>query len=97
MLSLHHLTEKLGTKFRDCDLAGTECGGREDARKVRNVEDWSGVEVDPALGVAHPVVEVVNVSNDVRMRHHDAFWLAGRAARVDKPQNGLGVVKDLST
>src|SRR6266404_8035632 len=95
MLSLHRLAESLCAKFRNCDLAGAECRGCEDAGEVRDVEDRSGVQVDPAFGVAHPVVEIVDVSEDIPMCHHDAFWLPGRAARVDKPQNGLGVVKDL--
>src|SRR5580704_19082902 len=95
MLSFHCLAESLRAKFRNCDLAGGECWGREHAGKVCDVEDRSGMEVDPAFGVAHPVVEVVDVSKDIPMRHHDAFWLPCRAARIDKPQNGLGVVKDL--
>src|SRR5882762_5407749 len=95
MLSFHRLAESLCDKFRNCDLASAECRGREHAGKVCDVEDWSGVQVDPAFGIAHPVVEVVDISKDIPMRHHDAFWLPRRAARVDKPQNGLGVVEDL--
>src|SRR5260370_35347810 len=95
MLSFHRLAESLCAKFRNCDLAGAEWRGREHAGKVRDVEDRSGVQVDPAFGIAHPVVEVVDVSKDIPMRHHASFWLPRRAARVDKPQNGLGVVKDL--
>src|ERR1700693_4995477 len=95
MLSFDRLAESLCTKFRNCDLAGAKCRGCEHAGKVRDVKDGSGVQVDPAFGIAHPVVEVVNVSKDIPMRHHDAFWLPRRAARVDKAQNGLGVVKDL--
>src|SRR5580692_2396324 len=95
MLSFHRLAESLCAEFRNCDLAGAECRGGEHAGKVRDVEDRSGVEVDPAFGVAHPVVEVVDVSKDIGMRHHDAFWLPRRAARVDKAQNSLGVIKDL--
>src|SRR3984957_12259333 len=95
MLSFHGLAESLRTEFRNCDLAGAECRGREHAGKVRNVEDRSGVQVYPAFGIAHPVVEVVDVSQDIPMRYHDAFRLPRRAAGVDKAQNGLGVVKDL--
>src|ERR1700686_2574564 len=94
MLSFHRLAESLGAKFWNRDLAGAECRGREHAGEVRNVEDRSGVQVNSAFGVAHPVVEVVDVSKDIGMRHHDAFWLSRRAACIDKPQNGLGVVKD---
>src|ERR1700685_3895037 len=95
VLSLHHLAENLRAKFRNCDLAGPECRGREHAGKIRDVEDRSGVQVGPAFGVAHPVVEVVDVSENIAMCHHDAFWLPRRAARVDETQNGLGVVKDI--
>src|SRR5882724_3917973 len=94
MLSFHRLAKSLCAKFWNCDLAGAECRGREHAGKVRDVEDWSSVQVDPAFGVAHPVVEVVDVSKNIPMRHHDAFWLPRRTAGVDKPQNGFGVVKD---
>src|SRR5580698_3026091 len=95
MVSLHRVAENLCTKFRNRDLAGAECRGREHAGEVRDVKDGSGVQVGPAFGVAHPVVEVVDVSKDVRMRYHDAFRPAGCAARIDKPQNGLGIIKDL--
>jgi hypothetical protein len=84
MLSFHCLAESLCAKFWNRDLAGAECRGREHAGEVCDVEDWSSVEVDPAFGVAHPVVEVVNIGKDIAMRHHDAFWLPRRAARVDK-------------
>src|SRR5580700_12178442 len=95
MLSFHCLAESLCAKFRNSDLAGAKCRSREHAGKVRYVEDRSGVQVRSPFGVAHPVVEVVDVSKDIPMRDHDAFWLPRRAARVDKPQNGLGIVKDL--
>src|SRR6202044_278176 len=95
MLSFHRLAESLCAKFRNCDLAGAECRGREHAGKVRDVKDGSGVQVCPAFGVAHPVVKVVDVSKDVRMRYHDALWLPRRAARVDKPQDGFGIIKGL--
>src|SRR6202047_1017856 len=95
VLSFYRLAESLCAEFRNCDLAGAECRGCEHAGKVCDVEDRSGMQVGPAFGVAHPVVEVVDVSKDIPMRHYDAFWLPRRAARVDKPQNGLGVVKDL--
>src|SRR5882757_9426918 len=95
MLSFHRLAESLCAKFRNCDLAGAECRGREHAGKVRDVKNRSSVQVYPAFGIAHPVVEVVDVSKDISMRYHDAFWLPRCAARVDKPQNGLGTVKDL--
>src|ERR1700756_904266 len=95
MLSFHRLTENLRAKFRNCDLAGAECRSREHARKVCDVKEWSGAVVASAFGVAHPVIEVVDVSKDIPMCHHHAFWLPGRAARVDKPQNGLGVIEGL--
>src|SRR5229473_7118641 len=95
MFSFDRLAESLCAKFRNCDLAGAECRGREHAGKVCDVEDRSSVQIDSAFGIAHPVVEIVDVSKDVPMRHHDAFWLPRRAARVDKAQNGIGVVKDL--
>src|SRR6202041_2063804 len=95
MFSFHGLAESLWAEFRNCDLAGAECRSREHAGKVCDVKDRSGVEVDPAFGVAHPVVEVVDVGEDIAMRHHDAFWPPRCAARVDKAQNGLGIVKDL--
>src|SRR5579859_6104963 len=95
MLSFHRLAESLRTKFRNRNLAGAECRGREDAGKIRDVEDRSGVQVGPAFGVAHPVVEVVDVSKNVPMRHHYAFWLPRCSACIDKAQDGVRVVKEL--
>src|SRR5947199_8844559 len=95
MLSLHRLAESLWAKFWNRDLTGAECRSCEHAGKVRDVEDRSGVQIDPAFGVAHPVVEVVDISQDILMRYHDAFWPAGCAAGVNKAQDSVGVVKDL--
>jgi hypothetical protein len=50
MLSFHRLAESQWAKFRNCDLAGAECRGREHAGKIGDVEDRSGVEVGPAFG-----------------------------------------------
>src|SRR4029077_2269771 len=95
MFSFHRLAENLRAKFRNCNLSGPESRSREHAWKVCDVKDWSGVEVDSAFGVAHPVVEVVDVCKDIPMCYHHAFWLPGRAACVDKPQNGVGVIEGL--
>src|SRR5580704_444780 len=52
MFSLHRLAESLRAEFRNCDLTGAECGGREHAGKVRDVKDGSRVQVCPTFGVS---------------------------------------------
>src|SRR5580693_4137497 len=97
VLSFYRLAESLCAEFRNCGLAGAECRGGEHAGEICDVEDRGGMQVGSAFGVAHPVVEVVDVSKNIPMRHHDAFWLPRCTARVNKSQNGFGVVKDFQS
>src|ERR1700753_2343159 len=50
------------------------------------------MQVDGAFRVTHPVIEVMNVRQDVGMGHHYAFRLAGRAARINESEYRVRVI-----
>ena len=54
------------------------------------------MKVDSALFcVTHPVVKVVDIGQDVCVRHHHALCLASRPACIDQSQNRVGIVNSL--
>src|SRR5260370_11220416 len=56
------------TLFRS---VSAECRGREHGRKVGDVEDRRRVQIRSALWVAHPVVEIVDVRQDIGVSHYN--------------------------
>src|SRR5258708_148228 len=85
----------LRTELRNRDLGGAEGRSREDGGKVGDVKERGGVEIDSSFSVAHEVVEIVNVRQDICVSQHDAFRPAGCAAGVDQSQNRFWIVKDV--
>ncbi len=65
---------------------------REHRGKVGDMEDRRGVEIDAALLILHPVVEIVNIRQHVHVRQHHALRSAGRAAGVYQCQRRVGIV-----
>ena len=53
------------------------------------------MQVDGAFRVSHPVVEVVDVGQDIRVSHHHAFGPARRTARVNQSHNRFGVINNV--
>ena len=53
-------------------------------RKVGDVKNRRCVKIHSAFGVSHPEVKVLEIGEDVGVRHHDALGTAGCAARIDQ-------------
>src|SRR6476619_2875524 len=63
--ALDGLTEGLRTKLRTRGLTGAESWRCEHEGKVRNVKYRRCVKIHTTLSVAHPVVDVVHIRQDV--------------------------------
>ncbi len=94
-VALDRLAEALRAELWDRDLAGAESRRREQEREVRDVEHRRRVEEDTAFLVGHPVVEEVDVREDICVSQRDALRAPGRAARVDQGQDQVRVVNGL--
>jgi hypothetical protein len=82
--TINRLAEAARIEFWNRDLARAESRGREHAGKVSDVKNWSCVKIHASLCVAHPEVEVLDVGEDIGVRHHHALGMTGGAACVDK-------------
>src|SRR5579863_10290585 len=96
-LALDRLTESLWAELRNRGLAGTEGRSCEHGGEICNVKNRSRVQIDATLSVAHPIIEVVNVRQDVGVTHHDALWSAGSAAGVDESHDCFGIINRIWT
>src|ERR1700692_4204149 len=81
---LDQLTETLRAEFWNCDLARTESRRCEHGGKIGDVKNRCCMQIDSSFSVSHPIAEVVQVRQDVGVRHHDALGPACGAARVDE-------------
>lgn len=86
------LAEALRIELGNRDLAGAESRRSEHGGKIGDVKNWRSVEIHSTLSVSHPIVEVVNVGQNIGVSHHNSLWLTSRATRVDKSQNRFRVV-----
>src|SRR6266403_1513483 len=93
--TLYRLAESLRAEFRNRYLTSAEGSSREHGRKVGDVKNGRSVEVDSALTIAHPVVEVMDVRKDIGVAHHNALRPVGCAAGIDKGQNRFWIIKVL--
>jgi hypothetical protein len=82
--TINRLAEAARIEFWNRDLARAESRGREHAGKVSDVKNWSCVKIHASLCVAHPEVEVLDVGEDIGVRHHHGLGMTGGAACVDK-------------
>src|ERR1700686_4773395 len=81
---LDQLTETLRAELWNCDLARTECRCCEQGGKIGDVKNRCRMQIDAAFSVSHPITEVVQVRQDVGVRHHDALRPARRATGIDE-------------
>src|ERR1700693_4155620 len=93
--AFHRFAEALRAELRDRYLAGTESRCCEHEWKVQDVKDRRGVKMHAAFSIGHPVVEMVDIRQDVGVSHDYAFGVARRAAGVDQGQDRFWVVNRL--
>src|SRR5215467_1889431 len=90
--ALNQLTETLRTELWNRDLAGTEGRHCEHSRKISNVKNRRHMKKDTAFLVSHPIIEVVDVSLDVRVSYLGALRPARCATCVDESENRFRVI-----
>src|SRR5882724_7726805 len=91
-LAFYGLAEGSRAELRNRDLISAECRSREHGRKIGDVEDWRRVQIDSAFWIAHPVVEIVDVRQDIGMSHYNALRPTSSPAGIDESQNRFRVV-----
>src|SRR5277367_4124650 len=95
--ALDQLTERLRVELWNRDLAHTESRRGEHGGKIGNVKNRSRMQIDTAFLASHPIVEVVEVRQDVRVSHHDALRPTRGAARINQGQNCVRVINRIWT
>jgi len=63
-------------------LANAE--GRKHEWEIQDVKNWRGVKMHAAFVIRHPVVEVVDIRQNVAVSHDHAFGMSRCAAGVDQ-------------
>src|ERR1700722_2396754 len=95
--ALDQLTERLRIELWNRDLAHTESRRGEHGGKIGNMKNRSRMQIDTAFLACHPIVEVVEVRQDVLVSHHDALRPARSAARINDGQNCVRVINRIWT
>src|SRR5580704_19345467 len=95
--ALDQLTETLRAELWNCDLARTESRCCEHGGKIGNVKNRCRMQIDAAFFASHPIVEVVDVRQDVGVGYLDTLRPARRATRVDESQNRFRVINRIWT
>src|ERR1700756_2942662 len=96
-LALDQLTETLRGELWNRDLKRTESRCCEHGGKIGNVKNRRCMQIDTAFSVCHPIVEVVEVRQDVGVSHHDALGPARCATRIDKSEDRFRVINGIWT
>src|ERR1700752_2047614 len=91
-LALHGLAERLRAELRNRDLTSPESRRSEHEREVGYVKNWCRMEIDTTFSVTHPVVHVVQVSQNVCMSECHTFGSTGSSAGIDEGKHGIRVV-----
>src|SRR5277367_69269 len=94
-LAFDGLTEGLRVELWNRDLRCAESRRRKHGGKVSNMKQGCCMQVDGAFCVSHPVVEVVDIGQDISVSHHYTLGPASRAARVNESQYRIRVVHNL--
>ena len=92
VLALDSLTEALRTELWNRNLGRTERRRRKHRGKVGDVKDGCGMEKHAALGVSHPVIQMIDIGQNVSVSDHHALGMAGSSARVNKSQNRVRII-----
>src|SRR5262249_9631409 len=95
--ALDRLAKALRAESGNRHLVGAESRSGEQEWEVDDVKHWRRVQINGAFPVRHPVVQTVDVLEDIGMTQHDTLGTAGCAGGEDGGEVGLGVVDGLAT
>src|SRR6266403_339396 len=90
--ALHGLAEGFRAELRNGDLTSSESRRSEHERKVGDVKYWRRMKIDTAFSVMHPVVDVVQISQNVGMSECHTFGPARSSAGIDECEYSVRVV-----
>ena len=94
-LAFDSLTEALRAELWNRHLGRAKRRRRKHRGKVSDMKNGRRMQIDGTLCVSHPVIKVVDIGQDVRVSHHHALGLAGRATRVNKSQNRFRIINNV--
>src|SRR5947209_20508492 len=86
------LAEGFRAELRNRDLTSPESRRCEHERKVGDVKYWRRMEIDTAFSVTHPVIHVVQISQNVGMSECHTFGPARSSAGIDECKYSIRVV-----
>src|SRR6266446_4306226 len=90
--ALYGLAEGVRAELRNRDLTSSESRRSEHERKVGYVKYRRGVEIDTTFSVTHPVVHMVQISQNVGMSECHTFGPACGPTGIDKCKYSIRVV-----
>src|ERR1700722_9743643 len=96
-LALDQLTETLRGELWNRDLERAESRCCEHGGKIGNVKNGCRMQIDTSFSVCHPIVEVVEVLQDVGVSDHDALGPARCATRIDESEDRFRVINRIWT
>src|SRR5258706_10142738 len=90
--ALHGLAEGFRAELRNRDLTSSKSRRSKHERKVGYVKYWRRMKIDTAFSVTHPVVNVIQISQDVGMSECHTFGPARSPAGIDEGKYSIRVV-----
>src|SRR5258706_9795649 len=90
--ALDRLAEGFRAELRNRDLTSSESRRSEHERKAGDVKYWRRMKIDTAFSVTHPVIHMVEISQNVGMRECHTFGPARSPAGIDECKYSIRVV-----
>src|SRR4051794_13118082 len=90
--ALDGLAEAFRAELRNSDLTSPESRRSEHERKVGDVKYWRRMEIDSTFAVTHPVVHVVQISQNIGVSECHTFGSARCTAGIDECKYSIRVV-----
>src|SRR6266404_4268885 len=90
--ALHGLADGFPAELRTRELTSPESRRSEHKRKVGDVKYRRRMEIDTAFSVTHPVVHMVQISQNVGMSECHTFGPACGPTGIDECKHSVGVI-----
>src|SRR6267142_1386215 len=90
--ALYGLAEGFEAELRNRNLTRPESRRSEHERKVGYVKYWRRMEIDTTFSVTHPVIHMVQISQNVGMGECHTFGPARSPAGIDERKYSIRVV-----